>query len=85
MAQVPISAAQLEGVETYLNPTTGAPEVSFYDVLNALTKNVLGGEVGNLSGNNSFGTGGLGEFKGELGAVLPSDEFEGFDDQCIAS
>ena len=32
--------SKLDGVETLLNPETAAPEVSFYQVLNALTKQV---------------------------------------------
>ena len=34
--------SQLEGVSTYLNPLTDDPEVGFSDMLNALTKTVLG-------------------------------------------
>ena len=45
---------------------------------------VLGSEVGDLPRNNTVGTGGLGEFEGELRAVLLGDEFEGFDDECIS-
>jgi hypothetical protein len=34
--------SDLDGIDTYLNPKTDAPEVLFNDVLNALTRKVLG-------------------------------------------
>ena len=34
--------SSLDEVDTYLNPINGSPEVSFFEVLNALTKTVMG-------------------------------------------